>query len=105
MLFTTGIAIIVAAGIAFYALRTKQKTPQMYWAWVLMIVGTIVTIIGLWTTFDDRNTLTWILNIAATIGLSAVLLASLSIFRSVGVSALLGPRRNSAAGLTPGEEQ
>lgn len=92
MIFTIGMAIIIAAGIAFYALRAKQKTPQMYWAWLLMIAGTVITIIGLWTTFDDRNAFTWTLNIAVTVGLSAVLLASLSILRSVGIAELRGRR-------------
>lgn len=92
MLFTTGIAIIVVAGAAFYAFHTNQKTVLATWSWLLMIVGTLVTIIGLWTTFDDRNTLTWILNIAATIGLSVVLLASLSILRRAGIARLRGQR-------------
>lgn len=106
MIFTVGMAIIIAAGIAFYALRAKQKTPQMYWAWLVMIAGSIVTIVGLWTKFDDRSSaFAWTLNIAATVGLTAVLVASLSILRSVGVSALFGTQRQSAGDLTSGEEQ
>ena len=83
MLVTTGLVIIVAAGVAFYALPVKGKAIQMYLACLLMVAGTIVTITGLWTTFDDRNTMTWILNIAATVGLSVVLLASLAILRRI----------------------
>ncbi|OZC87816.1 hypothetical protein CH272_28175 [Rhodococcus sp. 05-340-1] len=106
MLTTAGLAVVFAAAVATLALRTKGKTKLANWAFLLMIVGNIITIAGLWTQLDDpHNIVHWIIKIGGTAAVAIIAAAGVYAVCLTGPAALLGPQRNSAADRTSGEGQ
>ncbi|MDV8078042.1 hypothetical protein R4P47_15875 [Rhodococcus sp. IEGM 1370] len=106
MLITAGIAIVFAAAVANLAFRTKGKATLANWAFLLMIVGTIVTIAGLWTQLDDpHNVVHWIMKIGGTAAVAIIAAAGVHALRLTGPAALIGPQRNSAVDRTSGVGQ
>ncbi|MGB2720378.1 MAG: hypothetical protein WBG53_19450 [Rhodococcus sp. (in: high G+C Gram-positive bacteria)] len=97
MLITAGIALIFAAAVVNLAFRTKDKTTLANWAFLLMIVGNIVTIAGLWTQLDDpHNVVHWIMKIGGTAAVAMIAAAGVHALRRTGPAALLGTRHGTA---------
>lgn len=105
MLITAGIAIIFAAAVANLAFRSKDKTTLANWAFLLMIVGNIATIAGLWTQLDDpHNIVHWVMKIGGTAAVAIIAAAAVDALRRTGPAALLGTRRASVE-TAPGEHE